>query len=368
MHNYERRLKRLSEQLKLYGLDYLALVPGANLFYFTGLKMWLSERPTVAFFPVHGRPTIVLPKLEAPRIKEVLPYSADLYPYTDEEGHEAAFLRAGSDLEFSGKTVGVEYLNMRVLELRRIEQIAPDCRVQASEFLLPELRMIKDETEVAHMREAVRITEAALQATVEKVKPGQTELEIQSTLHIEMLRAGAEGMSFGSIVASGPRTASPHTSASSRVLQRGDLLLFDCGVTYRGYAADITRTFATGELDPELATIYEVVKRANAAACQFAGPDNRAEEVDQVARQVIEQAGYGPYFTHRTGHGLGLEVHEPPYIVNGNDMVLRPGMTFTIEPGIYLPGKGGIRIEDDVVITEEGSASLTTFSRDLMYL
>jgi len=368
MYNYERRLEQLSEQLKLYGLDYLALVPGANLTYFTGWTISLSERPTVAFFPSDGRPAIVLPGLEAPHAKELLPYSVNLYPYTDEEGHEAAFLRAGADLALSGKTVGVEYLRMRILELRRIEQIAPDCRIQAAEFLLPELRMIKDETELAHMRQAVSITEAALQATIEQVKPGQTELEIQNILHIEMLRTGARGMSFDSIVVSGPRTASPHTSASDRVLQPGDLLLFDCGAAYRGYRADITRTFAVGELDPELVAIYKVVKKANAAARRYAGPGDRAEEIDRAARQAIAQAGYDQYFIHRTGHGLGLEVHEPPYIVDGNDTVLRPGMTFTIEPGIYLPGKGGIRIEDDVVITEEGCESLTTFSRDLVYL
>lgn len=368
MYDYERRLVQLSELLKLYGLDYLALVPGANLAYFTGLTMVLSERPAVAFFPTEGRPAIILPSLEAPHAKEVIPYSADFYPYTDEEGHEAAFLRAGADLKLSGKTVGVEYMHMRILELRRLEQIAPDCRIQATEFLLPELRMIKDETELAHMREAVRITEAALQATIEQVKPGQTELEIENILHIEMLRAGAQGLAFGSIVVSGPRTASPHTSASERAVQPGDLLLFDCGAAYRGYPADITRTFAVGELDAELSEIYEVVRKANAAARRYAGPGDKAEDVDRVARQVIERAGYGQYFIHRTGHGLGLEVHESPYIVDGNDTVLRPGMTFTIEPGIYLPGKGGVRIEDDVVITEKGSESLTTFSRDLLCL
>ncbi len=368
MYNYERRLEQLSELLKLYKLDYLALVPGANLTYFTGLTMGLSERPTVAFFPAEGRPIFVLPGLEAPHAKEVLPFSTDFYPYTDEEGHEAAFLRAGKDLKLSGKTVGVEYLRMRILELRRIEHIGPDCRIQAAEFLLPELRMIKDETELAHMREAVRITEAALQATIDQVKPGHTELEIENILHTHMQRAGAQGMSFGSIVVSGPRTASPHTSASERVVEPGDLLLFDCGARYRGYPADITRTFAVGKLDAELAAVYEVVKAANAAGRRFAGPGKKAEDVDRAARQVIEQAGYGQYFIHRTGHGLGLEVHEPPYIVAGNEIALRPGMTFTIEPGIYLPGKGGVRIEDDVVITETGCDSLTTFARDLISL
>ena len=368
MYDYKRRLEKLSELLKRYGLDYLVLVPGANLTYFSGLTMHLSERPTVAFFPAEGRPAIILPALETPRAREVIPYGVDFYPYTDEEGHEAAFLRAGDGLKFTDEKVGAEYLNMRILELRRLEQIAPDCHIQAAEFLLPQLRMIKDELELTHMRRAVLITETALQATIEQVEPGQTELEIQNILHIEMLRAGAQGQAFGSIVVSGPRTASPHTSASERAVQPGDLLLFDCGAVYRGYPADITRTFCLGEPDPELAEIYEVVKKANAAARRYAGPGDKAEDIDRVARQVIEQSGYGQYFIHRTGHGLGLQVHEPPYIVSGNDTVLQPGMTFTIEPGIYLPGKGGVRIEDDVLITTEGCESLTTFPRDLMRL
>lgn len=368
MYNYEHRLEQARELFSFYRLDCLILVPGPNLVYLTGLTMSLSERPTMAFFPADGRPTLVLPSLEAPHAREVIPYNTDFFPYTDEEGHEAAFLRAGAALKLSGKTVGVEYMHMRVLELRRLEQIAPDCRIQAAEFLLPELRMTKDETELAHMREAVRITETALQATIEQVKPGQTELEIENVLHMEMLRAGAQGLAFGSIVVSGPRTASPHTSASERVIQAGDLLLFDCGASYRGYPADITRTFAVGKPDPALIPVYEVVKEANAAARQYAGPGVKAEDVDRAARQVIERAGYGQYFIHRTGHGLGLEVHEPPYIVNGNDTILRQGMTFTIEPGIYLPGKGGVRIEDDVVITPNGNESLTTFSRELIHL
>ena len=368
MSAYEQRLDQLTKLLKFYSLDYVVLVPGANLTYLTGLVMHLSERPTVAFFPAEGQPVLVLPSLEAPHAKEVIPYDTDFYPYTDEEGHEAAFLRAGAALKLPGKTVGVEYLHMRVLELRRLEQIAPNCHIQAAEFLLSELRLLKDETELARMREAVRITESALQATIGQVKSGQTELEVQNILHMEMLRAGAQGQAFGPIVVSGPRTASPHTSASERVVQSGDLLLFDCGALYRHYPADITRTFAVGELDPELIEIYELVKEANAAGRQSAGPDARAEDVDRAARQVIEQAGYGEYFIHRTGHGLGLEVHEPPYIVDGNDMVLQPGMVFTIEPGIYLPDKGGVRIEDDVVITEQGCQSLTTFSRELIVL
>ena len=161
MSVYEQRLNQLTKLLKFYGLDYVVLVPGANLTYLTGLVMHLSERPTVAFFPAEGQPVLVLPSLEAPHAKEVIPYDTDFYPYADEEGHEAAFLRAGAAVKLPGKTVGVEYLHMRVLELLRLEQIAPNCHIQAAEFLLSELRLLKDETELARMREAVRITESA---------------------------------------------------------------------------------------------------------------------------------------------------------------------------------------------------------------
>ena len=155
-----------------------------------------------------------------------------------------------------------------------------------------------------------------------------------------------------------------HHTPGDEPIQTGEPIVIDCGAVYGGYAADITRTFSIGELEPEMARIYEIVKAANAAGRAKAGPGVPAGAVDQAARAVIEEAGYGEYFTHRTGHGLGLEVHEPPYIVAGNQRMLEPGMTFTVEPVIYLPGRGGVRIEDDVVVTAEGSESLTSYPRD----
>ena len=162
----------------------------------------------------------------------------------------------------------------------------------------------------------------------------------------------------------GPNAASPHAVPSDRPIQPGETIVVDCGAIVGGYAADITRTFAIGALEPEMARVYEIVQAANAAGRAAAGPGVPAEEVDRAARAVIEEAGYGECFTHRTGHGLGLEVHEPPYIVAGNERVLKPGMTFTVEPVIYLPGRGGVRIEDDVVVTPTGAESLTTFPRE----
>jgi Xaa-Pro dipeptidase len=184
-------------------------------------------------------------------------------------------------------------------------------------------------------------------------------------LLIEMMHHGATSLPFEPIVLIGPRSALPHGAPGDRSVQPGDLLLFDFGVSVDGYASDITRTFAVGQLDDELRRAYDAVKRANEAGRKAARPGVEIQEVDRAARKVIADAGYGQYFTHRTGHGLGLEDHEPPFACEGDTTILEPGMTFTVEPGVYLPGKGGVRVEDDVVITQDGSESLTTFDREL---
>jgi Xaa-Pro dipeptidase len=183
------------------------------------------------------------------------------------------------------------------------------------------------------------------------------------------MRHGSDSeMPFSPIVATAPNSANPHAFPGDRQLAPGDILILDWGASVHGYLSDLTRTYAIEDVDPELENISSIVAQANAAAREFAAPGVTAGEVDRAARRVIESAGYGDYFIHRTGHGLGLESHEEPYISAGNSMELEPGMTFTIEPGIYLPGRGGVRIEDDVVITNEGSESLSDLPRDLARL
>jgi Xaa-Pro dipeptidase len=234
-----------------------------------------------------------------------------------------------------------------------------------AEDVLAGLRMCKDEHEIKQMRRAISVTEDALEKTMRQVSVGMTEREVASLLTIEVLRAGGAGMAFPPIVVAGPNAASPHSTPSDRPIQRGETIVVDCGAVIRGYAADITRTFVIAGLEPELVQVYEVVRAANEAGRNAVGPGVPAEEVDRATRAVIEEAGYGEYFIHRTGHGLGLEVHEPPYVVAGNRRVLEPGMTFTVEPGIYLTGRGGVRVEDDVLVTPDGAETLTTFRREL---
>jgi Xaa-Pro dipeptidase len=180
-----------------------------------------------------------------------------------------------------------------------------------------------------------------------------------------LLQRGAEGLAFEPLIQSGPNSALPHATPGERVIQAGEVLLLDFGVTFEGYLSDITRTFVVGEASAKIKKIYELVKQANAAGRAAARPGATGQDVDRATRKVIADAGYGHYFTHRTGHGLGLEGHEPPYVVEGNAVPLAIGNTFTIEPGIYVPELGGVRIEDDMAITENGAESLTSYNREL---
>ena len=193
-----------------------------------------------------------------------------------------------------------------------------------------------------------------------------TEKELASELVVQLLRHGSDSeMPFAPIVSGGPNSANPHASPTDRKLQIGDLLVVDWGATYEGYISDLTRTFAVGEVDVEYRKIHHVVQEANAAGRAAAKPGVPCADVDKAARGVIEKAGYAMYFTHRTGHGIGMEGHEEPYMRGDNMQLLEPGMAFTVEPGIYWPGRNGVRIEDNVVITETGADVLSDMPREI---
>ena len=364
---YDSRIEALQRLQIANSIHCVALMPGANLHYFTGLTSHLSERPTVLLVPAEGAPALLLPAFEAQGAQDHLAADCRLFTYRDEDGHEGAFQHTAADLDLSGKVVAVEYLAMRLLEARRIEQSAPGCRLVATEPWLPQLRMTKDETEIACMRRAIDIAERALQRLLaeQAIRAGQTERQVAADLLVALLREGGQGEAFSPIVVAGPNSALPHAGPSDRPMEVGDLVTIDWGTMFEGYRSDITRTFVLGRLSPEVEPIYDAVLAANEAARLAIRPGLSAQEVDRIARRAITLAGYGEYFTHRTGHGLGLETHEPPYMVEGNLDLLRPGMTFTVEPGIYLPGRNGVRIEDNVAITASGADCLSDMPREL---
>lgn len=363
------RLDRLYHLMTAAGLDVLALNPGPSLYYLTGLNFHLMERPTTLLISLTSEPVLLIPELEILKIDSAR-ISLTTVPYGDNpQEWDRAFQQAADSLKLNGKRIGVEPTRMRYLELSYLQKAAPAAALVSGQEVFSQLRIQKDADEIAAMREAAKIAQAALTATLPMVKPGVTERELAAELSINLLRSGSDSeFPFPPIVASGPNSANPHAVPSDRKLQPGDLLLFDWGAAYRGYFSDITRTFAVGELSLELNKIYQLVKEANTAGKAVGKPGLRAGDVDHAARGIIQRADYGQFFTHRTGHGLGLESHEEPYMFAENDLVLQEGMVYTVEPGIYLPGKGGVRIEDDMVVTANGSESLTDFPRELTIL
>jgi Xaa-Pro dipeptidase len=363
------RLHFLYELMEKENLDVLVLNPGPSLYHLTGVRFHLMERPVVLFLSPEKPPLIVLPSLEVNSIQSALP-SLQWIDYNDNpDTWHKAFEAASQQLDLQGKTIGVESTRLRFLEVSLLMKAAPTSHLVPADHLLGQLRVRKTTEEIEKIRTAVKIAERALQATLPAIRPGVSERDIAGELTIQTLRAGSDAnLPFEPIVCSGANTANPHAVPSDRVLQVGDIVLIDWGASFQGYCADLTRVFTLGPVAPDLKAAYEIVLAANRAARSLVAPGKTAGDIDSAARSLIERAGYGPYFTHRTGHGLGLEDHEMPYIYGENQQALAEGMVFTIEPGIYLPGLGGIRIEDDVVVTSEGSETLSDLTREFLNL
>lgn len=356
---------RIAALRAIPGVDAVALVPGSNMQYFTGLEFFLSERPVVVIITPDTFGVIV-PQLEILKLEERPDLDAVAFAWTDEEWYQGAFARALEDLRLVGKRLGIDGMTMRVTEGQTLTGLDPTLTLVPVERALIGVRAIKTPEENALQRQAIAISEAALARLMREVKPGMTEREIARRLNDLQIEGGADAIAFGTLIQTGPNASNPHGTTTGRVLQEGEALLIDYGCTAGGYGSDITRTFCIGVVPAELQRIHDVVLAANTAARETAGPGVPMSAVDRAAREVITAAGYGPYFTHRTGHGLGMDGHEPiPQIASNVDDLLLPGMTFTIEPGIYLPGFGGVRIEDDMLITEAGAESMTTFPRTI---
>ncbi len=360
------RFDRLNASLRTSDLDAVILNPGPTLTYLSGLHFHLMERPVVFLFAKDQDPAIVLPELELQKVVS-LPYKLQAFSYPENPSEwDAAFRKAVQALGLEGKRIGVEPRQLRLLEFRHVKNGAPEAEYPDASDVLSGLRLKKDQAEVEAMRRAVKIAQDALEATIPFIKIGMTEQKLSSELVVQLLKHGSQPeMPFSPIVSGGPNSANPHASPTERKLQAGDLLVVDWGAAHEGYISDLTRTFAVGKVDAEYEKIHKIVQEANAAGRAAAKPGVPCANVDQAARDVIEKAGYGAYFTHRTGHGIGMEGHEEPYMRGDNMQLLEPGMAFTVEPGIYLPGRSGVRIEDNVVITETGADVLSDMPREI---
>lgn len=368
--DYSHRQARLTTALNNYEqLDAIALNAGPSLTYLTGLEFHLSERPVVGLFAPDTSPVIILPALEAGKLLN-LSYPVQHFVYGEDPDKWGSTFREGLQAaHLSEKRVGIEPGQIRFLEMSLLEGASSTTKFIPGDALMAELRMVKDEVELSNMRAAVAVAQNTLNSIMPVIKPGLSERELAAEITAGLLQSGSDSqLPFAPLVASGPNSANPHAFPGERRLAEGDMLILDWGANIGGYFSDLTRTFAVGKPEDEMRHIAQIVLEANAAAREVARPGIPAEAVDRAARKVIEAAGYGEYFIHRTGHGLGLESHEAPYIREGNSLELVPGMTFTIEPGIYIQGRGGVRIEDDVVITNDGLESFSDLPRELRIL
>lgn len=350
---YSRRLETLRKRLDRKGLRGAIIVPGPNMAYFTGVNSLLLERPFMLLVPVNGEPHLVAPTFESG------PYAAGpvqmkIHSWTDSEGSARAISRAAKGAELKGKW-GVEgkvpFLYLDVL----MNEASPKFR--NAEPILQGMREVKDEAEVKLLKRSSTILSRAFEEFPAILKEGLTELEVAKAATDAIYAKGATHVD-DMLVQSGPRAADPHGLPSSKKIQRGESIIIDVGATYEGYYSDVTRAFCLGT-SADVEEVYGKVLEANMAGIAEARKGVRAGDVDGAARGTLKRAGLDKYFTHRTGHGLGLEIHEAPYIVEGGKERLESGMCFTVEPGAYIRGRLGVRIEDDVLIEEKNGVAIT---------
>lgn len=362
MTDYPKRQTQAADIAKANDLAALAFVPGPNFLYLSGLNFHLMERPTLMFVLATGEMAAIMPELERSKWGAAFPKARTFY-WQDSDGYAAAFADCCS--LFDGK-IGVEGMRMRMFEAEALATGLPPGSVVNAEAQIAALRICKDAVEVSALCQAITISEAALGELIDDAKAGDTEVALVARLKAALLHHGAEGFAFDPLVLSGPNAADCHGTPSARPVQPGEPLLIDFGARYGGMNADITRTFFCEHVTPEHQAIYETVRAANTHGKQIAAPGVTCDALDRETTAVLGASAYADLIVHKTGHGLGLDVHEAPQVMIGNQTALAPGMVITIEPGLYQPGHIGVRIEDDVLITPDGCESLTQFPREVI--
>jgi Xaa-Pro aminopeptidase len=357
-HDYTARTRRVRSILSDEGIDALLLSVGADLPYFTGYEALLTERLTMLVLPAEGDASLVVPRLEAPRVAA----SPDLFQIRAWEETEDPLSLVVQALDGT-EVVAVGDQTWSVF-LLGLQEALPSTRFTSAAPITQQLRLRKGADEISLLRAAAAATDRVVERLAATMFAGRTERQLAATVAEWALEEGHDTAGFA-IVASGPNAASPHHEPTGRIIERGDTVVVDFGGRIGGYCSDTTRTFVVGEPSAEVADAYRVLEEAQRTGVEAVRPGVAASEVDAVTRAIIDRAGLGDLFIHRTGHGIGLEVHEHPYIVAGNELRLEPGMAFSVEPGLYAPGRWGMRIEDIVAVTPDGVERLNQSDRRL---
>ncbi len=363
------RLEKARRLMTEKGISALMLTGGTSMVYFTGMRWGNSERLTTAIIPARGNPFIVTPKFEEERTLEQArlgPLGAETRVLTWEEDEDPYMqvARGLRDAGFATGSIGVEE-TVKFVFSAGVADAARNIKVVSGTPITAGCRMVKDAHELALMRHASQVTLKAYEAAWKSLREGMTQSDfarLVSQAHDQLGYSGGAGVQVGEY------SALPHGSATPQVVREGSILLIDGGCKVEGYSSDLSRTFVLGKPTDKMKAVFELELAAQTAALKAARPGVQCQAVDAAARKVIEDGGYGPgykYFTHRVGHGMGMDGHEWPYLVKGNTLALEPGMTFSDEPGIYIPGEFGVRLEDDMVITEDGAELFTPQSTSL---
>ena len=356
------RLRRAAAEASGRGVDALLITPSPDYTYLLGYAPPAMERLTCLIVPADGDPALLLPRLEEPLARHQLGELADTLEIVAWDEIDDP-IRLVQTIVAGARRVAVQDQMWARFALRLRAALDPTELVEAGPTMSA-LRKVKAPDEIQRLRDAASAADAAMTAILGERFSGRTEADVSRRIRELLLEAGHDQAGFA-IVASGPNSASPHHEAGERTIEIGDALVLDIGGTRSGYASDTSRTAFVGQPDPEFAALHAVLREAQAAACVAVQPGTPCSEIDAVARRIIDEAGYGAAFIHRTGHGIGMETHEEPYIVSSNAEPLQEGYAFSIEPGIYVSDRWGARIEDIVVCTDVGGERLNTTSTEL---
>ncbi|CEG28197.1 M24 family metallopeptidase [Bacillus sp. B-jedd] len=363
------RLKKLSAWMKEQDVSVCFLSSPDNVFYLSGFYTDPHERLLGLAVFQEEEPFLVCPAMEKNDARNA-GWEFEIVGFKDTENPwEMVHSSISKRLPKAAQKIAIEKEHLNVERYEELKRIFPDAlQFVSAEEKMRSLRLIKDERELKALREAAVLADYAIEVGASEIKEGKSELEVLAAIEFELKKKGVEQMSFSTMVLAGENAASPHGNPGQTKIKKGDFVLFDLGVVVDRYCSDITRTLAYGDISDKQKEIYDTVLKAQLAAIEAGKPGTACSVVDLAARDVISAAGYGEYFPHRLGHGLGINVHEYPSIMETNHMPLEEGMVFTIEPGIYVPDVAGVRIEDDVHVTSAGLEVLTKYPKELQII
>jgi Xaa-Pro dipeptidase len=365
----EQRMERARQLMAENKIDAIMVTGGTSLVYFTNIHWWMSERLFAVILPVKGNPFYVCPAFEEDRAREQIASgpggnNAEVRTWQEDESPYQRIAEGLKDRNLTAGSIGMEE-TVRYVFSEGLSKVAPDLHLVSATPVTAGCRMIKSQHELQLMKLANEVTLAAYEAAYRSTKEGMTQNDFGAMVQAAHARQGFEG---GASIQVGENSALPHGSAKPQVIREGTILLMDGGCKVEGYESDISRTVVLGKPTDKMKQVFDIVHKAQSAALAAAKPGVECQAVDAAARKVITDAGYGPdykHFTHRVGHGIGMDGHEWPYLVRGNTLQLTPNMTFSDEPGIYIRGEFGVRLEDDMHITENGAELFTPQSPDL---